>query len=110
MAARLALSLALMHGLKNIILEGDSLVVRQAILQDRFPQDWTIKPIIADIQDLPRKMDSWTAQKVPRNANVCAHKIAQCAASCNHTGSIPLDVVPLLNLWLHSGKDPPSMA
>lgn len=42
MAARLALSLALMHGLKNIILEGDSLVVRQAILQDRFPQDRTI--------------------------------------------------------------------
>jgi len=54
------------------------------------PLDWRITSIIQDIIDSLLVSISWTARKVNRSANFCAHSVAHWAATRSFAGRIPI--------------------
>lgn len=64
-------------GIKNLIIEGHSLVVVYTIQHRRLPLDWQIGPIIQNIHSLLSKTFSWLAGKINCNANFVAHNLVK---------------------------------
>jgi hypothetical protein len=87
-ATQLAISVARSLSLDRFILEGDSLVVIQALNTPFSDQDWRISPVIMSyLHNIP--FDSlWEARKINRSTNFCVHSVARWASQ------IPL--------WQHS--------
>ena len=78
LAARRAVELCLLMGIRKIILEGDSLQVVQALQASKGGHS-IIGPIVEDAQHLCRRFSVFTLQHVPRGANGEAHNLAKLA-------------------------------
>jgi hypothetical protein len=107
LAVHLAVSLAISLNLENFIIESGSQVV---ILSLQHPQNllnWRISPVVSDIIDSFLASISWSAKKVNRNANFCAHSVAHWAATRSFYGRIPTTPPPPSSIPIVSGKDPP---
>ncbi|XP_059441832.1 uncharacterized protein LOC132174155 [Corylus avellana] len=105
--ALLATSLAVSVGCSSLILEGDSLLSIVAIKDPHLFSDWVSAPVISDTLDLLLSIPVWSALKISRSANVCAHNVARWAASHHVFGSIPTSSSFLSSVRFRSGKDPP---
>jgi hypothetical protein len=106
-AALLAVSLAVSVGYSSLILEGDSLLTIVAINDPPLFLDWASAPVIFDLHDLLLPIPIWSALKISRSANVCAHNVAIWAASHLMFGSIPSSSSFLSSVRFRSDKDPP---
>ena len=76
-AALLAVRKAFEAGSHSIVLEGDSLLVIQAIQNLPLAQLWTIDSVIFDIQSLLANFSFWYASHACRELNTAAHSIAR---------------------------------
>jgi hypothetical protein len=89
------------------IIEGDSLIIILALQDPTFAQDWRISlTIYSTLESIPPDC-SWSARKIDRSANFCAHYVAHWAAARVTTGSIPTSPSPIPSIRIVSGKDPP---
>jgi len=110
LAAQLAISLAISLKLTLVIFEGDSQIVILALQNPSVAQDWRISPIIQNSIDTIPPHISWSARKVDRSANFCAHYLARRAAAGVSFGSIPNyppGLSPRSSIQIDNGKDPP---
>lgn len=64
-----------------MILEGDSLLVNEAINDGGNRGDWQISTLLADICNLASCRDLWHFEHVKSDANVLAHRLVQWASS-----------------------------
>ncbi|KAB1207374.1 hypothetical protein CJ030_MR7G017443 [Morella rubra] len=78
-----------------ITLEGDSLLVMEAINHRASGGDWQISTIVADIHRFSTCRASWTFEHVKREANEFAHRVAQWASSANLEGTLPISCIPI---------------
>jgi hypothetical protein len=76
LAANLAVSLAVSQNIQRFILEGDSQIVILALQQPKIAQDWRISSTIYHTIDYIPVDFFWTARKINRSANFCAHYVA----------------------------------
>ena len=106
-AALTGIDLAILQGCNNLLIEGDSLVSILAINNQNLFTEWSIAPIIADIQLKLQHFQVWNATKVSRSANFRAHHLAKWAATNLVFGSIPNSSSILSSIRINSGKDPP---
>jgi hypothetical protein len=106
LAAQLAISLTCSFNYDRLILEGNSVVVIQALNQTSSNSDWRISPIIMTSLDNIPYTSFWKARKINRSANFCAHLVARWAASNSHIGSIPFSYSTSTTLTLARGIDP----
>jgi hypothetical protein len=106
LATQLAISLACSFNYNRFILEGDSVIVIQALNQSASNLDWRISPIIMNSLDIIPSTSVWEARKVNRIANFCAHSVARWVAASSHTSSIPFSYSTPTSLTLASGIDP----
>jgi ribonuclease HI len=106
LAAQLAISLACSFNFDRFIIEGDSVVVIQALNQFSSNLDWRISPIIINLLDIIHSTSFWEARKVNRSANFCTHSMARLAITSSHTNSISFSYSTLTSLTLASGIDP----
>jgi hypothetical protein len=106
-AALLAVSLAVSVGCSSLVLEGDSLLTIVAINDPSLFLDWASAPVISDLHGLLLSIPVWSALKISRSANFCAHNVAKWAASHRVFGSIPPSSPFLSSVRFRSGKDPP---
>jgi hypothetical protein len=111
LATQLAVSLAISLDLSQVIIEGDSQIVIFALQDPSIAQDWKISSIIHYTIDTISPHLSWSAWKVDRSVNLCAHYIAQRAAASVTPGSIlsssPSYLSPGSSIQIVSKKDPP---
>jgi hypothetical protein len=107
LAANLAVSLANSLNIQSFILEGDSQIVILALQHPDISQDWRISSVIHNTIDSIPADSSWSARKVNRSANFCAHYVAHWAAARVIAGSIPTYPPPIPSIRIVSGKDPP---
>jgi ribonuclease HI len=80
LAARRAVEVSHMLGLRKIILEGDALQIVQA-LQSTDGGKYSYGLLIEDMQQLLRRFSEFSVQFVRREANGAAHKLARLALS-----------------------------
>jgi hypothetical protein len=111
LAGKLAFSLAISMNLSQVIIEGDSHIVIMALQHPALAQDWRISSVINHtIDSIPPQL-SWSARKVDRSTNFCAHYLAQRAAAGVTTGSIPRFSSSYFShvssIHIVSRKDPP---
>ena len=76
-AALLAISLAVSVGCPALILEGDSLLTIVVVNDPLLFSVWASAPVISDSIDLLLSIPVWSAFKISRSANVCAHNVAK---------------------------------
>ncbi|XP_062176085.1 uncharacterized protein LOC133881146 [Alnus glutinosa] len=107
LAANLAVSLANSLNIQSFILERDSQIVILALQHPDISQDWRISSVIHNTIDSIPADSSWSARKVNRSANFCAHYVAHWAAARVTAGSIPTYPPPIPSIRIVSGKDPP---
>uniref|UniRef100_A0A2N9HPK1 Reverse transcriptase domain-containing protein n=1 Tax=Fagus sylvatica TaxID=28930 RepID=A0A2N9HPK1_FAGSY len=109
-AALLAVNKAFEAGFQSIVLEGDSLLVIQAIQNLPSTQIWTIDSVIFDIQSLLAKFSFWNASHAYRELNIVAHSIARWALSYNCSGTFPISAIPstVLEEWVEGIGSPAS--
>lgn len=88
-AARLGVSEALKKGYKKIILEGDSLQVRNAIKGFPRRMDWNIHNIISDTDGKLQQLDEWKVGHIRSGVNNVVHCPAHWALSEFSSGSNP---------------------
>jgi hypothetical protein len=107
-ATLLAVRKAFEVGFHSIVLEGDSLLVIQAIQNLPNAQIWTIDSVIFDIQSLLAKFSFWYASHTCRELNTAAHSIARWALSCNCLGTFSISVIPstVLEEWVEGIGSP----
>jgi hypothetical protein len=77
LAAQLCYSLKLSH----VTFKGDSLTVTLAINNSKIVQDRKISSIISDFSTTIPSTTSWLARHINQNANICAHHVANWAAT-----------------------------
>lgn len=58
-AAKMGVHLAIQHGFRNIILEGDSELVTAALQHHPQITNWKIQPLMVDIHSSFRQMHAW---------------------------------------------------
>ncbi|XP_042954585.1 uncharacterized protein LOC122290995 [Carya illinoinensis] len=81
-AARRATSFCVELGLADFILEGDSLVVVQAVQHSE--DSWSSSGVvIRDVQLMLSRTSRWSIQFIPREVNVLAHHLAKFGLSCS---------------------------
>jgi hypothetical protein len=109
LTAQLAISLAISLKLIRVIFECDLQIVILTLQNPSVAQDWRISPIIQNSIDTIPPHLSWSARKVDRSANFCAHYLARRAAARVYSGSIPNPpgLSPGSSIQIDSGKDPP---
>ena len=107
-AALLAVRKAFEVGFHSIVLEGDSLLVIQAIQNLPSAQIWTIDSVIFDIQSLLAKFSFWNASHACRELNTAAYSIARWALSYNCSGTFPISTIPstVLEEWVEGIGSP----
>jgi hypothetical protein len=93
--ARRIAQLATSFGLLNFILKGDSLMVTQALQLPTITQDCRIASTLSIIHSIIPHFSSWIARKINRSANLCAHHVANWAATRLFSGYII--VIPTLS-------------
>ncbi|XP_026451756.1 uncharacterized protein LOC113352102 [Papaver somniferum] len=91
--ALLAVELAASRGYKEVITEGDSLIVINSLKYKNYQHSWRIQNIISKIQDLSRSFNSVTFLNVRKVANSVAHNLASHAVT-NHSSGTWLDLPP----------------
>jgi hypothetical protein len=106
-AVLLAISLVVSVGCTALCLKGDSLLTIVAVNDPLLFYAWASAPLILDSLDLLLSIPVWSALKIYRSANVCAHNVAKWAASHRVFGSIPNSSPFLSSVRFRSGKDPP---
>ena len=108
--ALLAVNKAFEAGFQSIVLEGDSLLVIQAIQNLPSTQIWTIDSVIFDIQSLLAKFSFWNASHAYRELNIVAHSIARWALSYNCSGTFPISAIlsTVLEEWVEGIGSPAS--
>ncbi|XP_062165083.1 uncharacterized protein LOC133871673 [Alnus glutinosa] len=74
--ALLAATLCSSLGLSHVTFEGDSLTVNIVINNPTITQDWRISSIVSDFISTISPTTSWSASNINRNANFCAHYVA----------------------------------
>ena len=84
---RWALSLAAKLEAKNVIIETDSKICHDAILELILPPPWRIASILADMQSLLVTYSNVSIFLVLRLANMVAHSQAKWSLACNFFGS-----------------------
>jgi hypothetical protein len=95
--------------LLNFILKCDSLIVTLTIQLPAIIQEWRIASTIFVIHSIIPFSISWTARKVNRSANFCAHHVTNRATTCKMFSSCILIIFPLSNSFpLCIEKDFPS--
>lgn len=94
-AALLATQEAFFLPMKRITLEGDSLLVIDAINNRANGAPWQISSVIAAIHRLSSSRDLWEFCHVKCEANDLAHQVVQWAASANLEGHIPISYIPM---------------
>jgi hypothetical protein len=75
LATLLASQLATSLGLFNFILQGDSLMVTQALQLPTITKDWRIALDISVIHFIIPPFTNWTVPKINRSANFCAYYV-----------------------------------
>ncbi|XP_026416512.1 uncharacterized protein LOC113311945 [Papaver somniferum] len=93
-SAGLAVELGINKGFRDIILEGDSLNVINALRYKHYNSSWRIQNTISSIRDDLRKFNSVEFRIIRKNANNVAHNLASLAAS-THTSNVWLSSPPL---------------
>ena len=106
LVAQLAISLTHSLSLDRFILEGNYIVLIQALNHPNSDFDWRISPIILESLDTIPSASLWEARKINRSANFCAHLVARWAAAKSYSGSIPFSSSFFLSSSLASGNDP----
>jgi ribonuclease HI len=82
MALRTAAAVRQQLGIMEVILEGDSLEVVQAVKKEE--ESWTnFGPIVEEVKDMLKGCHSWKISHVKRTANEVAHKMAKMVVSLN---------------------------
>ena len=109
-AALLAVRKAFEVGFHSIVLEGESLLVIQAIQNLLSAQIWTIDSVIFDIQSLLAKISFWYASHAYMELNTTAHSIARWTLSCNCSGTFSISAIPstVLEEWVEGIGSPAS--
>ncbi|KAB1216446.1 hypothetical protein CJ030_MR4G029052 [Morella rubra] len=92
---------------EEVMFEGDSLSVVQAICQEGISSDWSISSIISDICHIWESHPSWSFHHVNRKANIVAHTVAQWAAKEMLIGNIPTHCIPVHCLSSDNPRIPP---
>ncbi|KAB1213710.1 hypothetical protein CJ030_MR5G004853 [Morella rubra] len=93
-AALFAVQEACLLSYPLVVFQGDNLQVCRTLSQADFSPDWSIDPIICDIQALLEAHASWSFSHVRRGANLLAHNVAKWAVNENLDGSIPPCCIP----------------
>ncbi|XP_026416829.1 uncharacterized protein LOC113312282 [Papaver somniferum] len=99
-SALLAVELGFSKGFRNIILEGDSLHVINALKHKHYTANWKIKNTISGTRDELKNFKSVEFRYIRKNANNVAHNLAALAVS-NRSSNVwlstpPLDIVHLI--------------
>ncbi|KAL3643608.1 hypothetical protein CASFOL_014423 [Castilleja foliolosa] len=84
-----------MLGIKNAIIESDSLIAISSILSNASECHWNINPIIDRIKRCWNGWPNWVFKFAPRSANGSAHALANWALFCNFEGCVPLNLIPV---------------
>ena len=81
--------------LNNVIFEGDSLLVCDALADQSVIPDWDIESLILEGRELLVSHFSFHfCQHIPRLDNSAVHNLAHWAASCNFFGFVLIDELP----------------
>ncbi|KAB1213708.1 hypothetical protein CJ030_MR5G004851 [Morella rubra] len=92
----------------DVLFEGDSSVVVDAVGRDLADCPWVIETIISKIKDLFVESPRFRCSFSPRSANVAAHSLAQWAASSGREGCFPEFCGLFQRLpWVFEGSAPP---
>ena len=101
-AAHLAVRKIHEAGFSSVILEGDSLLVIQAIQSIPNAQLWAIDNVIFYIKSILTNFSFWLASHVYRELNTAAHSVARWALNCKCSGTFPISSIPafVLEEWI----------
>jgi hypothetical protein len=88
-AALLAAQFCLFLRLSYVTFEGDSLTVNLAINNPTITLDWRISSITTDFSATIPSSTSWSVSNINRSANLCAHNVANWAATRFFSSCIP---------------------
>jgi hypothetical protein len=80
--------------LEQFIIEGDSAIVIQSLINPAISLDWHINHVISETLSNFQTSSFWEARKVNRSANFCAHYAAYRAAVRVIPGCIPSSFSP----------------
>jgi hypothetical protein len=94
LAALLASHLAASLQLEQFIIEGDSAIVIQSLINPAISLDWHINHVISETLSNFQTSSYWEARKVNRSANFCVHYAAYRAAVKVIPGCIPSSFSP----------------
>ena len=94
-AAVFAIKQAQSLGCSQVIFEGDSSIVCEAFAPTPSDPDWAIEHVLLEGHELLENVFLfWSFNWVLRNANVCAHNLAQWAAFSFVFGTVPVEDLP----------------
>lgn len=106
-SAELAVKLGLTKGFRDIILEGDSLNVINALRFKHFNPSWRIKNSISRIKEDLSNFNSVEFEYIRKTANEVAHNLAALAAT-TYSSNVWLSSPPLSIMHLiEQEKNPP---